>query len=184
MALALAATTAQAATIALLPSSATVAQGAAFTVDLNLDASDAPGAHPGLYGGQIVLDFDPGQLQYTGFTLANGVSFFSAPVVGSSGDRTTITLGFDNAADTGRVGTFSFTTLPSAGTTATLNIEDSDQFFGTFVSYTPTYQPFYPTFVDTSVQVVPLPGAAVLFLTALGVAATRARRLVIARIGA
>ncbi len=172
---------AEAATITVQPSVATVVSGGSFTVDLNLDASDAPGAHPGLYGGQIVIDFNPAQLRYDGFALASGVSFFSAPVTGSAGGRQTVTLGFDNAADVGRVGTFSFTALASAGTTSTINIEDADQFFGTFVSYTPSYQPLYPNFVDTSVQVVPLPGTALLLMTAFGAAAARGRRLLVSR---
>ena len=172
---------AQAATISMQPSAPTVGTGSGFTIDLDIDASDAPGAHPGLYGGQIVIDFNPAQLRYDGFALASGLSFFSAPVTGSAGGRQTVTLGFDNATDVGRVGTFSFTALASAGTTATVNIEDADQFFGTFVSYTPSYQPFTPNFVDTSVQVVPLPGTALLLVTAFAAVAARARRLLVSR---
>lgn len=165
-----------AATVSVQPSSAQVAQGTAFTVDLMLNASDAPGAHPGLYGGQVVLAFNPALLSYGGFALASGVTFFSSPVVGSSGGLTTVTLGFENATDVGRAGTFSFTAIGAPGSVAALDIADADDFFGTFVSYVPTYQPFYPAFVDASVQVVPLPGAAWLMATAFGAIAARARR--------
>lgn len=165
-----------AATITLQPSAAQVAQNGAFTVDLLLNASDAPGSHPGLYGGSIVLDFDPAVITYGAFALAPGVSFFSSPVTGSGGGRATVTLGFENAADVGRVGTFSFTAIGSPGSSSTLNIEDADDFFGSFIAQVPTEQAFYPQFVDASVQVVPLPGAAWMLLTAFGIAGARARR--------
>ena len=171
---------ASAATVSVQPSSAQVATGAAFTVDRVLDASDAPGSHPGLYGGQVVLAFDPTLLSYSSFTLASGVTFFSAPVVGSANGLTTVTLGFENAGDTGRVGTYAFNAVGAAGSVATLDIADADPFFGTFVAQLPTNQPFYPAFVDASVNVtaVPLPGAAWFLATGFGVAAARARRQV------
>ena len=158
------------------PSSATVAENGAFTVDLLLDATDAPGDHPGLFGGSIVLSFDPTLLAYGGFALAEGVSYFSSPVTGTANGNQTVTLGFENAGDVGAVGTFSFTAIGSAGSIATLGIADSDQFFGTFVSQVPTNQPFYPEFIGASVEIVPLPGAAWLLVTALGIAGVRTRR--------
>lgn len=176
-ALAFAGLRAEAATISVQPSAAQVAQGSAFTVNLMLNATDAPGSHPGLYGGQVVLAFNPALLTYGGFTLASGVTFFSSPVVASAGALTTITLGFENATDVGRAGTYSFTAIGAPGSVATLDIADADNFFGTFVSYVPTYQPFYPAFVDATVQVVPLPGTAWLLVTAFGAVAARARRL-------
>lgn len=174
----------EAATISLQPSVPLVAQSSAFTVDLLLDASDAPGAHPGLYGGQIVIDFDPALLTYGGFSLAGDVRFFSSPVTGTRGGRQTVTLGFENAGDVGTVGNFSFTVLGAPGIIASINLADADDLFGTFVSYVRSDQPFYPDFVDTSVQVVPLPGTAWLLLTAFAAAGTRARRLLRAPLAA
>lgn len=168
---------ADAATISLQPSAAAVGPGSLFTVDLLLDAVDAPGTHPGgIYGGRVVVDFDPALLAYGGFSLTSDANFFIDPVVGSSGGRQTVTFGFYKAEDTGSVGSFSFTALGSPGTSASINIADEFDFFGSFVSYVPSNQRFYPEFVDTSVAVVPLPGTAWLLVTAFGAAAARARR--------
>jgi len=168
---------ATAATISLQPSSALV--GGAFTVDLLLDARDAPGGHPGLFGGEIVLAYDPAIISYdvaTGFDLASGVTFFSNPAGGTANGKNTVTFGFENAGENGRVGTFSFEAIGAPGSTALLDIEDTDPFFGTFVNTVPSNQPFQPQFVDASVQVVPLPGAGWLIATAFGAALARARR--------
>lgn len=152
----------------LVANPATVGTGTSFTVDVLLDATGAPGAIPGLYGGQFVIDFDPAKLRYDLFTLAPGVSFFSSPVTGTSGGRRTVTLGFDNGAGNGSsIGTFTFTALGAPGVLATIGLADADDFFGTFISYVPTYQPFYPTFTGTQVSIVPAPAAGWLLGTAL-----------------
>jgi len=182
--LALAGAPAGAASIHLQPSSDTVFVDEQFTVSLLINASDAPGAHPGLYGGQVVVDYDPTQIAYVDFGLASGVSFFSGPALGvaTGGLRQTVTLGFDNAPDTGTVGTFTFRALGPPEVVASINIADSDAFFGTFAAYVPTYQPFYPTFTGTSVTtVIPLPGAAWLFMAGVGAALGHARRRSAAR---
>lgn len=167
---------AEAASITLQPSQAVVQQGAGFTVDLLLNALDAPGSHPGMFGGQVVVDYDPAQLQFTGFTT--GYHLYEPVTQGTSGTRSTITLGFDTTTDNGLVGQFSFTAIGSPQQVATLGVQDADDFMGTFVSYLQTYQAFYPEFAGASVQIqaVPLPGAAWMALTALGAAATRLRR--------
>lgn len=165
----LAGTKAGAASLALVPADATVGAGATVTIDVLLDATGAPGAIPGLYGGQFVVDFDPLLLQYTSFTAGAGVSFFSPPTVGTSGSRQTVTVGFDNGKGDGTsIGFFRFVALGPPGSIATLGLADADDFFGTFISYVPTYQPFYPTFSPASVSIVPLPAAAWLLGTALG----------------
>lgn len=168
--------TAQAASLALVPSAASVAPNGAFTVNLVLDAADAPGAHPGLYGGEIIVNFDTTLLTYGGFTLASGVSFFSSPVVATSGNTRTVTFGFDNAPDAGTVGTFSFTALGPVGSLATIGLIDADDFSGSFASYVPTYQRFYPDFVPAQVNVVPLPAGIWLLGTAVGALAATRRR--------
>lgn len=167
---------AQAASLALVPSASTVAPNGAFTVNLVLDATGAPGAHPGLYGGEIIVDFDTTLLGYGGFALASGVSFFSPPVVATSGTTQTVTFGFDNAPDTGTVGTFTFTALGPVGSLATIGLIDADDFSGSFASYVPTYQRFYPTFVEAQVNIVPLPAGIWLLGTAVGALGALRRR--------
>lgn len=167
---------AEAATIALQPSQVIVQQGSDFTINLVLNATDAPGSHPGLFGGQVVIDYDPSQLLFTGFSTELNV--YSPVTTGTAGSRSTVTLGFDHATDSGVVGSFGFRAIGSPTEGTTIGLRDADDFMGTFVSYVPTYQAFYPTALGTSLQIqaVPLPGAAWLALTALGAAATRLRR--------
>lgn len=166
---------AQAASLALVPSATSVAQNGTFTVNLVLNAADAPGAHPGLYGGEIIVDFNKTLLTYGSFTLASGLSFFSSPVVASSGNTQTVTFGFENAPDTGTVGTFSFTAIGPVDSLATIGLADADDFSGSFASYVPTYQRFYPTFTGAQVNVVPLPAGIWLLGTAVGALVARRR---------
>ncbi|MBL8199498.1 MAG: VPLPA-CTERM sorting domain-containing protein [Chromatiales bacterium] len=169
-----AAGTAQAASLALVPSAGTVAPNGAFTVDLVLNAADAPGAHPGLHGGQIVVDFNQTLLTYGSFTLASGLNFFSSPVVATNGNTRTVTFGFENAPDSGTVGTFSFTATGPVGSLATIGLVDADDFSGSFANYVPAYQRFYPDFAGAQVNIVPLPAG--IWLLGTGVAALAARR--------
>jgi hypothetical protein len=163
------------------PTPISVATGESFDVIVRLDATGAPGAIPGLYGGQFVIDFDPAQLRYDAFSLAPGISFFSAPATGSAGGRQTVTIGFDNGTGNGAaIGTFRFTALGAPGSLATIGLADADDFFGTFISYVPSYQPFYPAFDGTQVNIVPLPAAGWLLVSAIASVAAR-RRLAVAR---
>lgn len=163
-----AAAQAQAATVWLLPESEQVGVGATFAVDLRLDASDAPGAHPGRYAGEIVISFDSALLSFNDFDPLGPVSLFSGPATGSAGGLGTITLGFENATDTGVVGRFSFTATGPVGSVASIGLADADDFFGSFIANDPTNQPFYPEFQDASVQIVPLPATMWLLGSALG----------------
>ena len=167
----------EAATVRLEPLPAIVEPGSPLSIELWLDATGAPGTHPGLYGGEVVVDFDPLFLAYQSLNLAPGVSFFSGPSTGSAGSRQTVTFGFENAAgDFSLVGTFLFTALGAAGSETIIGVADADDFFGTFIAYVPTNQPFYPGFSGTRVQFVPLPGTVLLLLTGVAALAARARR--------
>jgi hypothetical protein len=167
---------AQAASLTLMPSAGTVAQNGSFTVDLMLDAADVvPGANPRSFGGEILVDFDATLLNYTGFSLASGVSFYLAPSVTNSGNMQTVRLGFDNAPDMSTVGTFSFTALGGPGSLATLGLADGDDFSGSFASYAPTYQRFFPDLAGAQINVVPLPAGVWLLGTAIGALAVRRR---------
>jgi hypothetical protein len=160
--------------------SAKAQQNTAFQVNLNLDATGAPGANPGgLFGGNVIVQFDNTLLQYQGFAFNPAVpalAFFDAPVVSTSGNTQTVTFGFENAPDGATVGTFSFTSIGPVGSLATIGLVDADDFSGSFASYVPTYQRFYPAFVDAQVNVVPLPAGIWLLGTAIGALGTLRRR--------
>jgi hypothetical protein len=172
-----AAGSAQAASLALVPSATSVAPNATFQVNLVLDAGDVPLIpHPNQYGGAIVVTYDTSQLQFGGFVLNGALDYFEPVSTASAGGTGTITFGFDNAPDSGTVGIFTFTALGPAGSVASLNLEDADDFSGSFASYVPAYQRFYPAFVDAQVSVVPLPAGVWLLGTGLGALAARRLR--------
>lgn len=178
----LAAGAAGAATVTLTPGtgtflqsgSAKAQQNTSFQVNLNLDATGAPGANPGgLFGGNIIIQFDKTLLQYNGFSFNPGVpalAFYDAPAVATNGNTQTVTFGFNNAPRTGLVGSFSFKAIGAVNSTASIGLADADDFMGTFISYVPTYQAFYPSFTGTQIGIsaIPLPAGVWLLGTALG----------------
>jgi hypothetical protein len=175
LALLLAAATGHTATVELLPGSDSVSVGESFDIDFYMDAADAPGAHPGSFRGSIVLDFDSDLVAFASFSVADPDIFISGPIVDDSGDRTTVTLEFDNAPDVGVIGTFTLMALSEG--LATFELADADPFFGSFANHLPTNQPFFPDFIGTSIDIVgvPLPGAAWLLLSAIGLVRMRRR---------
>ena len=168
--------TAQAASLTLVPSAATVAPGGAFTVNLVLDATSAPGMQPGIFSGQIALDFDKSKLSYGGFVASSGVTFYLPPAVATTGNAQTVSFGFVKPGDVGTVGTFSFTALGAPGTLARLGLVDGDDFFGSsFVNKMPTDQRFTPLITGAQVSIVPLPAGIWLLGTAVGALGLRRR---------
>jgi hypothetical protein len=167
---------AQAASLALVPSANPVVEDSTFTVNLVLNAADAPGIHPGLHSGAISVDFNSTLLTYNGFTLANGLIFFSPLAVTTNGTAQTVTLGFQNAPDAGTVGTFSFTATGPAGSLPTLGLVDADDLFGSFVNKAVSDQPYVPTFTGTQVSISPVPLPAGIWLLGTAVGALAARR--------
>ena len=170
----------QAATVTLAPSAGTVAQNSNFTVNLVLNATDAPGAHPGSFGGAVIVDFSNSLLSYNTFTLAGGVTYIPAnggPVVATNGTTQTVTVAFENALDAGVGGTFSFKAIGAPGSLALIGLVDADDFAGSFVNSNPTNQRFYPTITGTQVNIsaVPLPAGGWLLGTAVGALAARRR---------
>lgn len=168
---------AQAASLTLVPSANPVVQTGAFTVNLVVSAADAPGTHPGLHSGAVTVNFDKTLLTYNSFTLAGGLIYFSPLTVTTSGNTQTIALGFQNAPDNGSVGTFSFQAIGPVGSVATLGLADADDMFGSFVNKAVSDTPYTPAFVGTQVSIsaVPLPAGIWLLGTAVGALAARRR---------
>jgi len=160
------------ATVSLVPSTTTVSEGGSFTVDLVLDAADAPGNHPGSFRGLIELDYGS-SADYTGFTYTSPAVAFGA----TTDNPGVIELGFDLANDVGVIGTFSFDVTGSAGDVIDLDLEDAVFVIGSFFNTDPSPTKFTPTFVDAQVSVVPVPAAIWLLGSALvGLGSMRRRK--------
>lgn len=155
-----------AATVSLVPSTSSIGAGEVFTVDLVLDAQDAPGVHTNSFQGFVNVSFDQTKVQYDAFVFNSPATEF-----GGINDETDglVSFGFDKSTDDQVVGTFTFTALASAGDTILLNVADAVPVLGSFVNTNPTITPFTPDFVGGQVNVVPIPAAAWLMLSGLGV---------------
>ena len=150
---------------------------------LDVDFTDAPGAHPGSHGGGVLISFDPSLLSIAGFTASGAASVVdelpSVPPVDCTG---AMVLCFVEAPDTGSIGTFSFLVNPDLEPTPgepieiAIGIADVDDFFGTFANRIPTNQAFVPDFIGTSVFAVPVPATAWLIASGLAVFGSFARR--------
>ncbi|MEE4184163.1 MAG: VPLPA-CTERM sorting domain-containing protein [Gammaproteobacteria bacterium] len=168
---------AQAASVSLVPSAAAVENGDVLAVQLALDAPDAAGSSPGAFHGIVVLEYDPALLSFDSFEFSAPAAA-SGPVLasGHGAGLSSIEVAFQNAFNVGTIGTFTFNVLCINGDVIDLTIRDADDFFGSFVNTVPTIQPLYPDFTGAAVNVVPIPAAVWLFMSALGLAAGVARR--------
>lgn len=151
-----------AASITLVPSAATVATGETFTVDLVLDLSDI-GNPP--YSGAVKLGYDPNFLSYGGFTAGAIGATTENPAACTSVEANTVCIGFGNiTVDTGTIGTYTFTAGAAVGTTF-ISLQDGNV-LGSILA---NVNAITPDITGTPVTVVPLPGAAWLMLSGLGV---------------
>ena len=165
---------ATAATLQLIPSVAEVNPGETFTVDLYMDAADAPGLHPGAFQGFVTINFVNQLVRFDGFDYTGATEFGGGPIV----DTGQITLGFDDAQDVGVIGSFTFKARNATAPGEILNFSliDAVPVLGSFVNTVPTIQPFTPDISGAGVSVVPLPAAAWLMLSGLGLLGGMAAR--------
>lgn len=158
-----------ASTVTLNPQVPTVAPNGSFSIDLFLDAStdDVDGPHPGIFSGAVKIDYDPNMLIFD-----TSSTTLMEQGRGVSGDRETITFVFEDFSfganpDRGLVGTFTFQARAELNS-ATVGIMDGDPLRSFSNDAMPGPNEFFPTFTGASVQVIPLPAAAWLFLSGLG----------------
>ncbi|MBT8441325.1 MAG: VPLPA-CTERM sorting domain-containing protein [Gammaproteobacteria bacterium] len=167
------------ASVSLVPESLTVQEGSQFTVELQISAGDAPGSQPGAIGGMIYVDFDPALVTYDGFAINSPATLPQAtPPNPNSVVPGRVAVWFEDAHSVSTIGLFTFTVIGSAPDVVTFDIKDQDDFFGTFVNTVPSEQSFVPTFNDATVTIapIPVPAAAWLMASALGLLGFRARR--------
>ncbi len=164
-----------AATVSLLPATPLVPAGGSLLIALEIDATDV-GTVGDLVQGQVLIDFDPELTGFLDFMPAPGVTIGAAPLIGTTPEgQGSVMLSLFGAGISGPMGTLVFSIDAAAGATIAFGLNDADAFFGSFIIQTPTDQPFYPDFVGTSVQVIPLPAAGWLLLSALAFAARLGR---------
>ncbi len=177
--------TANAATVSLVPSVSTVAAGDTFSLDLQLDASDqlVPG-FDGEFSGQVAVRFNSEFVDFTSFVFSSPATELSGVSVLTDSSDDIVTLGFENALDTGVIGTYNFVVnnipdpVPSLGTVLMFEVYDADDFFDSFANESPSNQTFTPVFNGATVTVVPLPPALVFMLSAIASLLPVTRRLI------
>ena len=138
------ATATQAGTVTLTPAELEVMSGSSFEVSLDLDLADEPGAHPGSFGGAVMVSFDTVDLSLVGFTASGAATIVdSLPTVPGVDCLDVAVVCFVDAPDVSTVGSFTFTLNAGAvviGQSTTIDLMDADDGFGSFANALPTNQ--------------------------------------------
>lgn len=176
---------AHAASLTLIPGAPEVQAGDIFSIELHMDATDAPGLQPGVFSGLVALRFDSTYVDFTGFSFAAPASELQAVSVNADGADDIVTFGFQGADRVGDIGTYSFAVndspdpLAAIGTIFSFAVYDANDFFDSFANEGGPMggnQTFPIDPGNTSVSVVPLPAPLVLMLTALATLIPAVRR--------
>ena len=165
------------AVLSLAPSAIDVNMGDVVSIDLLLDATPFSGTTMSeIYTGQVRVGYDPAKVDFLGFTEA------------VSGTTMTLSSGADNfviqfgdltfpTANTGRIGTYSFKVRNMAGS-AMIDVADANP-SGSFGIQSP-FAPFTPQVAGTTLNIqpsaVPVPAAAWLMFSGLGLLGVAGRR--------
>ncbi|MBT8422391.1 MAG: hypothetical protein KJP03_04670 [Gammaproteobacteria bacterium] len=175
LALTVAAATANAASVSLVPGALTVDEGANFDIDLVLDATDTlvPG-FSGSMSGVVVIEYDPSLVSFSGFAYNSPASANEPLMMANLSGVEVVGIDFTNAATAGAIGTYSFTAVAPSG--SVIDIAISASMSAGFANESPTNKPFFPDFENTAVSVVPIPASAWLMMSAIGFTAGFLRR--------
>lgn len=166
--------TAFSASIQLEPQSLLVERGSTLVIDLLMNAPEeivhGTTASTGGIGGSVIMSFTPG-VTLTAFDLVAPATSAPPPIGSPPG-----TEAFETAPYVGLIGRYTFSVAQDAPNSIIFTAADSDDFFGSFVNIFGTNQSFMPLPGSATVQVIPLPAAAWMLLSALGVLGLRSRR--------
>ncbi|MEM7253633.1 MAG: cohesin domain-containing protein [Pseudomonadota bacterium] len=164
---------AQAATLSLSPPTQNVGAGQTIVVEVFMDFQNDP-----TVGGGFDVLYDESILDFDGFefdaALGDDAAFRNTPT-DEPGDVHATTFGdFAGLSGPSRIGQITFLTLAEGRSDLTIRI--NDMFGGFFSAATNNEQVVALENASVDVQAVPIPGAALLMLSALGVFAFRRRR--------
>jgi hypothetical protein len=171
------------ATVRLVPEAAVVTAGS-VEVELILEASDvADGCVPRCsdYSGEVEISFDADDIRLVSVTPVTPAMIVDSLISGGPFEVPEdgvgpVVFGLNGALEQGTVAVLEFLVTAEPGATVAIDVVDSRAIIGSFGYSLPTNQFFEPDFIGTELQVVPVPAAAWLFLSALAAVAARARR--------